>query len=73
MPADGRGLAKAMQIVATLAILYYIAHYKKGIIKKAYATNALPYSSMLWLYTYATITSLFSVMPQFAFFLSFQM
>lgn len=72
MPADGMGLAKAIQIIATLGILYYITQYKKNIIRKAYTIEALPYSSILWLYTYATITSLFSIMPQFAFFLSFQ-
>jgi hypothetical protein len=66
MPADGMGLAKAIQIIATLGILYYITQYKKNIIRKAYTIEALPYSSILWLYTYATITSLFSIMPQFA-------
>lgn len=72
MPADGAGLAKGIQVLTTLGMLYFITTYKKGVVSKAYQVNMLPYSSMLWLYTYATITAVFSVMPQFAFFLAFQ-
>lgn len=72
MPADGGGVAKGIQVLATFAMLFLVCKYKSGAILKAYSVSFLPYSSLLWLYTYATITAVFSVMPQFAFFLAFQ-
>lgn len=72
MPSDGSGLAKGIQVLSTLAILYYANKYRNGIVSKAYGIGNVSYSSLLWLYTYATITAVFSVMPQFAFFLAIQ-
>lgn len=72
MPSDGSGLAKGIQVLSTLAILFFINKYRNGIVSRAYGISNVSYSSLLWLYTYATVTAVFSVMPQFAFFLAVQ-
>lgn len=72
MPADGSGVAKGIQVVTTAGMLYFVIRYKRNVVAEAYGVRNLPYSSLIGLYTYATVTALFSVMPQFAFFLAFQ-
>lgn len=72
MPSDGSGLAKGIQVGSTIAMLFYVNMFRKGIIVKAYGVKNASYSSLLWLYTYATVTAVFSIMPQFAFFLAVQ-
>lgn len=68
----GGGLGKALQVVTIFGMLYLVLSRKKIIVKYAYNRTNLPIQSVLWLYTYAVISTLWALIPTFAFFLSFQ-
>lgn len=68
----GGGLGKALQVVTIFGMLYLVLSRKKKIVKYAYNRTNLPIQSVLWLYTYAVISTLWALVPTFAFFLSFQ-
>lgn len=68
----GGGLGKALQVVTIFGMLYLVLSRKKMIVKYAYNRTNLPIQSVLWLYTYAVISTLWALVPTFAFFLSFQ-
>lgn len=70
--ADGGGLAKGLQVITIFGLLYLVLSNKKSIVSYAYNRTNLPVQSVLWLYTYAVISTLWALIPTFAFFLSFQ-
>lgn len=70
--ADGGGLAKGLQVITIFGLLYLVLSNKKSIVNYAYNRTNLPVQSVLWLYTYAVISTLWALIPTFAFFLSFQ-
>lgn len=70
--ADGGGLAKGLQVLTIFGLLYLVLRNKKSIVSYAYNRTNLPVKSVLWLYTYAVISTLWALIPTFAFFLSFQ-
>lgn len=72
MPDTGGGLAKAIQVIAILGLLYQMRKYRHNIMTFSYTRTNITIKSCLWLYTYALISTLWAYMPSMAFFLSFQ-
>ena len=70
--ADSAGFAKALQVITIFGILLYTLHKKSNIISYSYNRTISPIKSLLFLYLYALISTLWAFMPTFAFFLSFQ-
>lgn len=70
--ADGAGLAKGLQVFTIFGILLYTIYKYNKIISYSYYRTVLPIKSLLFLYTYALISTVWAFMPTFAFFLSFQ-
>lgn len=72
MPDTGGGLAKGIQIVSILGLLYYISKYSRNIVGYSYSHTNLAIKSCLVLYTYALISTAWAYMPSLALFMSFQ-
>lgn len=72
IPADGEGLAKGLQVVTIFGMLGLVLIYKNNIVQLAYQQRGTPVKTILWLYTFALISTVWAFMPTFAFFLSFQ-
>lgn len=72
MPDTGGGIAKVVQIVCILGLLYMIKKYQKRIMTFSYSYTNSAIKSCLWLYTYALVSTLWAFMPSMALFLSFQ-
>ena len=70
--ADGGGLAKTLQVVTLFGMFFLTISYRKNLISIAYNRTNLPIQSVLYLYTYALISTAWALIPTFAFFLSFQ-
>ena len=73
IPADGGGIAKALQVVCIFGLLLIVYRKNHNIIGNTYLRSNGPVKSILILYTYALISTLWAFIPIFAFFLSFQM
>lgn len=72
IPADGGGLAKGLQVITIFGMLGLVMKYRNGIARIAYNNTSSAVKSVLWLYSFAVISTLWAFMPTFAFFLSFQ-
>lgn len=72
IPADGGGLAKGLQVFTVFGMLFWLLTKNSSVITRTSRKTNLPIKSLLWLYTYAVISTLWSLIPTFAFFLSFQ-
>lgn len=72
MPDAGGGLAKAVQIVCLLGLLFQMRKYRSNIIGYSYSHTTMSIKSCLVLYTYAMLSTLWAYMPSMAFFMSFQ-
>lgn len=72
IPADGGGLAKGLQVITIFGMLGLVMKYRNGIARIAYNNTNSAVKSVLWLYSFAVISTLWAFMPTFAFFLSFQ-
>ena len=70
--ADGGGLAKGLQVVAILGMLMIVQSNRRSIINYTYTKTNGAVKSLMVLYTYALISTLWALIPTFAFFLSFQ-
>lgn len=72
MPDTGGGLAKVIQVVSVLGLLYQMRKYSRNIMTVTYSHTNTAIKSCLWLYTYALVSTLWAYMPSMAFFLSFR-
>lgn len=72
MPDTGGGLAKVIQVVSVLGLLYQMRKYSRNIMTVTYSYTNTAIKSCLWLYIYALVSTLWAYMPSMAFFLSFQ-
>lgn len=72
MPDAGGGLAKVVQIVCLLGLLFQMRKYRSSIIGYSYSRTNTPIKTCLVLYTYAMLSTLWAYMPSMAFFMSFQ-
>lgn len=70
--ADEGGLAKGLQVITIFGMLGLVMKYWNGIARIAYNNTNSAVKSILWLYSFAVISTLWAFMPTFAFFLSFQ-
>lgn len=70
--ADNGGLAKGAQVVTIGGMLLLVMRYKRGIINYVYNRTNVATQSLVILYTYALISTLWAFIPSFAFFLSLQ-
>lgn len=72
MPDTGGGLAKAIQVIALFSIVCLLYKYDGNFVGKGFIQSNMPVKSILMLYIYAMISTLWALQPQLAFFLSFQ-
>ena len=72
MPDTGGGMAKVVQIVALVGLLYMMKKYRNGILDYSFAHTNTATKSCLWLYVYGVISTLWAFMPSMAFFIACQ-
>lgn len=72
IPADSGGLAKGLQVITIFGMLGLVLKYRSGMVRTAYNNTNSAVKSLLWLYSFAVISTLWAYVPIFAFFLSFQ-
>lgn len=72
MPDSGGGVAKIIQIVTLCGIFYYIHKYQNNIVSWTYGKLNMPVKSLMVLYSYAAVSTLWAFVPAFALFLSVQ-
>ena len=72
IPDTGGGLAKGIQVGALFFILCFMFKYDGNFVRKSFRSSNMPIKSILVLYIYAMISTLWALMPQLAFFMSFQ-
>lgn len=72
IPDTGEGLAKGIQVGALFFILCFMFKYDGNFVRKSFRSSNMPIKSILVLYIYAMISTLWALMPQLAFFMSFQ-
>lgn len=70
--ADGAGLAKALQVLTTFGILIFILNRDGSLIMNSFTKRDFPIRSMLLLFSFGILSTLWAYLPTFAFFLSFQ-
>lgn len=70
--SDGGGLAKALQVLTIFGLLYCVLKRYPRVISYSYGSTNLATKSVLWLYSFAVLSTLWAFLPTFAFFLSFQ-
>lgn len=70
--ADGGGIAKALQVITIFGLLYIILKKKHNIINFSFNQTNNSIKSLLLLYSFALLSTLWAFIPTFAFFLSFQ-
>ena len=70
--ADGGGIAKALQVTTIFGLLYIILKKKHNIINFSFNQTNNSIKSLLLLYSFALLSTLWAFIPTFAFFLSFQ-
>lgn len=72
MPDTGGGLAKIVQIVCLMGLLFQMRKYGKNIIGYSYSRTNTPIKTCLLIYSYAMLSTLWAYMPSMAFFMAFQ-
>lgn len=72
MPDTGGGVAKAVQVFSLLCIAFLLFRYNGNIVTKCLNKSNAPIKSELILYIFALISTSWALLPQFAFFISFQ-
>lgn len=70
--ADGGGIAKALQVTTIFGLLYIILKKRHNIINFSFNQTNNSIKSLLLLYSFALLSTLWAFIPTFAFFLSFQ-
>ena len=72
MPDTGGGLAKVVQIISLLGLLYMMKKYHRNIVGYTFSHTNAAVKTSLWLYVYAIVSTLWAFMPSMAFFMAFQ-
>ena len=72
MPDTGVGVGKILQVVTIFGLLYLLLKEQPSIFKHTIKYTNMPIKSMVLLYIYAVLSTLWAFLPSFAFFLSFQ-
>ena len=72
IPEDGSGIGKAIQIVSLFGLLVILYRKSPNLFSFAYQQTPIQIRSLLWLYSFAVISTLWAFIPSFAFFLAFQ-
>lgn len=72
MPDSGVGFAKILQVLSIFGILLIVYNKKPKFIPSIISISKPQIKSLIWLYVYAVISTLWAFSPSFAFFLSFQ-
>ena len=72
IPADSGGIAKALQVGCIAAMFVLLTLYQKYKRANIFEARNKPIVTLLCVYVFATLTSVFSELPQYAFFLSVQ-
>lgn len=70
--ADSGGFAKALQVVTIFGMFMIVYSNRKNIINYTYNRTNGAVRSLMVLYAYALLSTLWALIPTFAFFLSFQ-
>lgn len=70
--ADGAGLAKALQVLTTFGMLLFMLKQDSSLIVNSFTKRGFPVRSMLLLFSFGILSTLWAYLPTFAFFLSFQ-
>lgn len=72
MPDTGTGTGKLIQVMTVFGMLYLVLRYQRNVLQIAFHRTNIPTKSLLWLYVFGVVSTLWAFMPTFAFFLSFQ-
>lgn len=72
IPADSGGIAKALQVSCIAAMFFLLIVYQRYSKANVFKARNIPIATLTFVYVFATLTSVFSELPQYAFFLSFQ-
>lgn len=72
MPDTGVGVGKILQVVMVFGFIVLLLHERQHIIQFVYKQTNTPVKSLVFLYTYALISTLWAFVPTFAFFISLQ-
>lgn len=72
MPDTGVGVGKILQVVMVFGLIVLLLHERQHIIQFVYKQTNTPVKSLVFLYTYALISTLWAFVPTFAFFISLQ-
>lgn len=72
MSDTGSGLGKLIQVITILGMLYLVLQYKGNVVQVAFQRTNMPTKSLLWIYVFGVVSTLWAFVPSFAFFLSFQ-
>ena len=72
MPDTGVGVGKILQVTMVFGIIVLLFREKQHIVQFVYKHTNTPVRSLVLLYTYALISTLWAFVPTFAFFISLQ-
>lgn len=72
MSDTGSGIGKLIQVITVFGMLYLVLRYQRNVAQIAFQRTNMPTKSLLWLYGFGVVSTLWAFMPTFAFFLSFQ-
>lgn len=72
IPADGGGIAKGIQVLTILGMLFYVINKSANLLSITYNKNNLLGRTIIIFYVYAIFSTLWAYVPTFAFFLAFQ-
>lgn len=72
IPADNGGIAKALQVFTLLGILLCLFYKKANILSYGLRRANINLKALIILYIYGMVSSLWSLIPTFSFFLAFQ-
>ena len=72
MPDTGGGMEKALQVVSLFAIILLLNEYGGNFVARGFKNTNGAVKTMLVLYCFAILSTVWAFLPQFAFFLSFQ-
>lgn len=72
MPDTGEGFAKVVQVVSLFAIILLLNKYGGNFVAKGFNNTNGGVKTVLILYSFAVLSTIWAFLPQFTFFLSFQ-
>ena len=72
MSDAGVGIGKSLQVGTIVLMTYLLWRQDSGLFKNTLTETNKPVKSLIWLYIFALVSTLWAFLPSFAFFLSFQ-